>query len=56
MGLLVATVLALSIWIVGWASGIAKSFDWFLLALAIVIVAATMRVVLPNLPGRSPDE
>lgn len=55
MGLLVATVLALSIWIVGWAVGIAKSFDWFMLAVAIIVLAATVRVVAPYLPGRSSD-
>lgn len=55
MGLLIATVLALTLWIVGWAVG-GKAFDWFLLALAIIVVAATVRVVRPYLPGASPDE
>lgn len=55
MGLLIATVFALSLWIVGWATG-GKAVDWFLLSMGIVILAATVRVVLPYLPGRSPDE
>jgi hypothetical protein len=56
MGLLLATVLGLTIWIVGWAVGGAKSFDWFLLGLAVVLLAATVRIISPYLPGRSPDE
>ena len=55
MGLLIATVFALTLWIVGWAVG-GKAFDWFLLSAAIVVVAATVRVVMPYLPGRTPDE
>ena len=55
MGLLLATVLGLTVWIVGWATG-GKSSDWFLLALAIVVLAATLRIVAPYLPGRSADE
>jgi len=54
MGLLLATVFALSLWIVGWAIG-GKATDWFLLSMAIVIVAATVRIVLPYLPGRDSD-
>jgi hypothetical protein len=56
MGLLLATVLGLSIWIVGWAAGGAKSFDWFLLGLAVVVLAATVRIISPYLPGRSPED
>jgi hypothetical protein len=51
MGLLLATVFGLTLWIVGWALG-AKAFDTFMLALAIVVLAATFRVVAPHLPGR----
>ena len=56
MGLLLATVLGLTIWIVGWAAGGAKSFDWFLLGLAVVVLAATVRIISPYLPGRSPED
>jgi hypothetical protein len=55
MGLLLATILGLTIWIVGWALG-GKALDWFLLALGIVVVAATVRIVAPRLPGRSSEE
>jgi hypothetical protein len=55
MGLLLATVFGLTLWIVGWALG-AKAFDTFMVALAIVVLAATYRVVAPHLPGRRPDE
>lgn len=56
MGLLLATVLGRSIWIVGWAAGGAKSFDWFLLGLAVVVLAATVRIISPYLPGHSPED
>jgi predicted MFS family arabinose efflux permease len=55
MGLLLATVLGLTIWIVGWAIG-AKSFDTFLIALAIVLLAAFVarqaRIATPLMPLR----
>ena len=51
MGLLLATVFGLSLWIVGWSLG-AKAFDIFMLAVAIVLLAATGRIVAPYLPGR----
>lgn len=54
MGLFIATVAGLVIWIVGWALG-AKSFDSFLITLAIVIVAATVRAIVPYLPGNRAD-
>ncbi len=50
MGLLLATVAGLVIWIVLWAIG-AKAFDAFLITLAIVLVAAVGRIVGPFLPG-----
>jgi hypothetical protein len=56
MGVLLATVLGLTIWIVGWAAGGAKSFDWFLLGVAVVVLAATVRIISPYLPGRSPED
>jgi hypothetical protein len=51
MGLLLATVLGLVVWIVLWAVG-AKSFDAWMLGLAIVLVAATARIVARYLPSR----
>ncbi len=51
MGLVLATTTALIIWIVLWAIGV-KSFDAFLVAITIITLAATVRVVKPYLPGR----
>jgi len=52
MGLVLATTTALMIWIVLWAIGI-KSIDAFLVAITIIILAATVRVLKPYLPGRT---
>ncbi len=46
MGVLVALVVGMSIWIVGWALGF-KSFDVFMLTLAILLVAFTARLIIP---------
>jgi len=45
----------LVVWIVLWAIGV-KSFDAFLITLAMVLVAATARVFAPFLPGNRGDE
>jgi len=50
MGLLLTTVLGLVIWIVLWALGL-KGFDAFMITAALVVVGATVRLVLPLLPG-----
>jgi hypothetical protein len=50
MGLYLAVIAGLVVWIVGWALGI-KSFDAFLITLAIVLVAVTARILSPFLPG-----
>lgn len=50
MGLILTTTAALAIWIILWAQGV-KPFDGFLLVLALVLVAATLRIVAPFLPG-----
>jgi len=39
------------IWIVLWATG-AKAFDGFLVAMVIITLAATVRILKPYLPGR----
>jgi hypothetical protein len=54
MGLLLTTIAGLIIWIVMWALGV-KSFDAFLITLGMIIVAATLRIVAPYLPGNRPD-
>ena len=55
MGLLLTTMAGLVVWIVLWAIGV-KSFDAFLITLAMVLVAATARVFAPFLPGNRGDE
>jgi len=55
MGVLLATVFGLTVWIVGWALG-AKAFDTFMLAVAIVVLAITARVLAPHLPNRQAGE
>ena len=50
MGLVVATTLGLVIWLVLWAIG-GKAFDAFMITVLIVLVAATLRMLAPYLPG-----
>jgi len=38
------------VWIVLWAIGV-KAFDAFMLTVAMVLVAATLRLISPYLPG-----
>jgi len=56
MGLVLTTTAGLMLWIVLWAIGV-KSFDAFLLTLGLIVLAATVRMALPSLPGsrRDPD-
>jgi hypothetical protein len=51
MGLVLGTTFALIVWIVMWAYG-AKSFDGFLVAMVIITLGATGRILKPYLPGR----
>ena len=57
MGLFLTTCAGLVLWIILWAIDV-KPFDAFLLTLLMIIVAATLRIVSPYLPGNrpSPDE
>jgi hypothetical protein len=50
MGLVVATTFGLVIWLVLWAIG-AKAFDAFMITVLIALVAATLRMLAPYLPG-----
>jgi hypothetical protein len=50
MGLVVATTVGLVIWLVLWAIG-AKAFDAFMITVLIALVAATLRMLAPFLPG-----
>ena len=54
MGLFLTTCAGLVLWIILWALDI-KPFDAFLLTLGMVIVAATLRIVAPYLPGNRPN-
>jgi Mn2+/Fe2+ NRAMP family transporter len=57
MGLILTTTAGLALWIVLWAVGV-KSFDAFLITLGLIVLAATVRMIMPALPGKrpSPDE
>jgi hypothetical protein len=55
MGLLLTTIAGLVVWIVLWAIDV-KSFDAFLITLAMVLVAATVRIISPFLPGNRQDD
>jgi hypothetical protein len=50
MGVIVATTAGLIIWLVLWALG-QKAIDAFLITVLIALVAATLRMVSPYLPG-----
>jgi hypothetical protein len=50
MLLLLTTIAGLVIWIVLWAIGV-KSFDSFLIAILLVLLAGTWHLVAPHLPG-----
>jgi hypothetical protein len=51
MGLVLATTAGMLIWIIMWSIG-AKAIDGFLVATVIILLAATVRVLKPFLPGR----
>jgi hypothetical protein len=55
MGLYLTLITGLVVWIVLWAPGLMKSFDAFLIGMALVLLAATVRMVLPYLPGGRKD-
>jgi hypothetical protein len=52
MGLLLTLIAGLVVWVVLWAIG-AKSLDAFLITVAMVVLAAAVRLVMPHMPGRS---
>jgi hypothetical protein len=55
MGLLLTTIAGLVVWIVLWAIDV-KSFDAFLITLAMIVVAATARLVAPVFAGNRGEE
>ena len=50
MGVVVATTFGLILWLVLWALG-QKALDAFLLTVLIALVAATLRMISPYVPG-----
>ena len=51
MGLVLTVTAGLIVWVVLWALG-AKGFDAFLLAGAIILVGASLKILTSYLPGR----
>jgi hypothetical protein len=51
MGLILTAAAGLLVWIVLWALG-SKGFDAFLLASAIILVGASLKILSGYLPGR----
>jgi len=51
MGLILTATAGLVVWVVLWALG-SKGFDAFMLAAAIILVGATLRLLSRYLPGR----
>jgi hypothetical protein len=51
MGLILTVTTGLFVWIVLWALG-SKGFDAFMLATAIILVGASVKILSGYLPGR----
>ena len=54
MGLLLSLTASLIIWVVMWALG-AKALDGMLIVVGIMVVAATVQIMWPHLPGNRAD-
>ncbi len=54
MFLTVAATIGFLVWIVLWAL-VVKSLDAFLLTTLIIVTAATIKMVLPTIPGNRPS-
>ncbi len=52
MGIVLATTVGLIVWIVLWSLG-AKGIDGFMITVVIALLAGTVRMVVPFLPGKS---
>ena len=50
MGTILAITFGLIIWLVLWATG-TKAFDAFMITVLIAVVAVTLRMLTPYLPG-----
>lgn len=51
MGISAAAVVGLVIWIVMWSLNV-KAIDAFMITVVIVVVAVTVKILLPYLPGK----
>lgn len=54
MGLIFTVTAALILWVVLWSLDV-KGFDAFMLSTVIILLAATVRLLGPYLPGRGND-
>ena len=52
MGIVLASTVGLIVWIVLWSLG-AKAFDGFMITTVIVLLAGTVKMLIPFLPGAS---
>jgi hypothetical protein len=55
MGVYLTLIAGLVVWLVLWAPGLMKSFDAFLIGMALVLIAAMARILVPYLPGADKD-
>ena len=51
MGILLTLIVGLVLWVVLWGTSLMKSFDAFLIAMLLVLLAATAHILRPYLPG-----
>ena len=51
MGIFLSLIVGLALWVVLWGTSLMKSFDAFLIAMLLVLLAATARILVPYLPG-----
>ena len=51
MGFVLTVAAGLVAWIVLWALG-SKGFDAFMVTTVVILIGATVRMLLPHLPGR----
>lgn len=55
MVIFLATIVGLTLWVVLWALNV-KSFDAFLVTMLIVLIACTVHIIAPYLPGNRGDD
>jgi hypothetical protein len=51
MGIFLTLIAGLVVWVVLWGTSLMKSFDAFLIGMLLVLIAATVHIALPFLPG-----